>query len=450
MNKEQPINIELAENLPGAAPETLQEPADEKEQQAVPESVTKEDQETVSEEKPETVPETVSGEEPEAVQEEQEGVMDGNGQDTEVSGNSVLSIDLTNPPSGTEKEEASQGDAGELETTALDTILGERLKDTKSNTLWIAVIVLGALVIALGAFCISLLVRRKKMSNEQAPVPVVPVPENTPVQKEAEMAKQIQEAQTVMEAQRKPDSVCRGVGKVHNIGRRSGQQDSLGTTAYRGGVLAVVADGMGGLSDGDKVSQKIVLTMMQDSASLVGGSTEGRLYQMVAHVNSEVNHMLGMSDQYKSGSTLIAVLVEAGYFQWISVGDSRIYLYRGQQLLQINREHVYEADLLQKAVNHEIGFGEIAQNPQKKSVSSFIGMGELKYIDGSMRPVKTRQGDRLLLMSDGVFNTLSEQEICNVLSSEENAEKAARILENQVLARQNPKQDNFTAIILDL
>ena len=77
-------------------------------------------------------------------------------------------------------------------------------------------------------------------------------------------------------------------------------------------------------------------------------------------------------------------------------------------------------------------------------------MGELKYIDGSMRPVKTRQGDRLLLMSDGVFNTLSEQEICSILSGEENAEKAARILENQVLARQNPKQDNFTAIILDI
>lgn len=414
MNKEQPINIELAENLPDERTETIQEPP-------------------VTEEK-----------------------------EAGVSENSALPFELDSLPSGEgeeeteeaketkEAEETEGADTTDVETTSIGSILGNSSEGGKIDTLWIAVIVLGALVIALGAFCITLLMKKKKEPKEQAPVPVMPVPETGSVQKEAEMAKQMQESQTVADDQRKADSVCRGIGKVHNIGRRSGQQDSLGATTYRGGVLAVVADGMGGLSDGDKVSQKIVLTMMQDSASLVGGSTEGRLYQMVAHVNSEVNHMLGMSDQYKSGSTLIAVLVEAGCFQWISVGDSRIYLYRGQQLLQINREHVYEADLLQKAVNHEIGFGDIAQNPQKKSVSSFIGMGELKYIDGSMRPVKTRQGDRLLLMSDGVFNTLSEQEICSILSGEENAEKAARILENQVLARQNPKQDNFTAIILDI
>lgn len=414
MNKEQPINIELAEILPDEGTETIQEP-----------SVTEEKEAGVSE-------------------------------------NSALPFELDSLPSGEGEEETEEAketketeetegeDVTDVETTAIGSILGKSSEGGKIDTLWIAVIVLGALVIALGASCIALLMKKKKEPKEQAPMPVMPVPETGSVQKEAEMAKQMQEFQTVADDQRKADSVCHGIGKVHNIGRRSGQQDSLGATTYRGGVLAVVADGMGGLSDGDKVSQKIVLTMMQDSASLVGGSTEGRLYQMVAHVNSEVNHMLGMSDQYKSGSTLIAVLVEAGCFQWISVGDSRIYLYRGQQLLQINREHVYEADLLQKAVNHEIGFGDIAQNPQKKSVSSFIGMGELKYIDGSMRPVKTRQGDRLLLMSDGVFNTLSEQEICSILSGEENAEKAARILENQVLARQNPKQDNFTAIILDI
>ena len=48
------------------------------------------------------------------------------------------------------------------------------------------------------------------------------------------------------------------IGKVHNMGRRSAQQDSLGVTDVPEGVFAVVADGMGGLSDGDKVSQTVV------------------------------------------------------------------------------------------------------------------------------------------------------------------------------------------------
>lgn len=351
-----------------------------------------------------------------------------------VSENSGLTFEWLSRDPGEEDEDSG--------TAELREILGSHAEGAQNSILWVAVIVLGALVIVLGVFCVSLLLKRRKTTKERMPV--------QEREKETEMAGQSQESRVSGDVREKGNSVCSGIGKVHNIGRRSGQQDSLGVTAYRGGILAVVADGMGGLADGDKVSQKIVLTMMQDGTSLAGGSTEGRLYQMVAHVNSEVNHMLGMSDQYKSGSTLVAVLVEEGNFQWISVGDSRLYLYRGQRLLQINREHVYEADLLQKAVNQEISFREIAQNPQKKSVSSFIGMGELKQIDGSMRPVTTRQGDRLLLMSDGVFNTLSEEEICDVLSAGENAEQTARALENRVLACQNPKQDNFTAIIIDI
>lgn len=240
------------------------------------------------------------------------------------------------------------------------------------------------------------------------------------------------------------------VGKLHNIGMRSSQQDSLGVTGYSGGLFAVVADGMGGLSDGDKVSQKVVLTMLQDAVKLSGGKTGGMLWHMTAHANREVNHMLGAANQYKSGSTLIAVLVEKGSFQWISVGDSRIYLYRQGQLLQMNREHVYEVDLRHKAVNGLMSFAEAAADPQKKHIASFIGMGELKYVDSCMRPAPTCAGDRLLLMSDGVFNTLSEEEIRAVLLRGENAENTAALLEEQVLARRNPKQDNFTAVILDL
>lgn len=123
------------------------------------------------------------------------------------------------------------------------------------------------------------------------------------------------------------------VGKLHNIGSRGSQQDSLGVVDMQDAVFAVVADGMGGLSDGDKVSQKIVLTMMQDAdRSKMAPRDDTLLYQMISHANSEVNRMLGRSKQYESGSTVIAVLAERDRFQWVSVGDSRIYLFRGGSL----------------------------------------------------------------------------------------------------------------------
>ena len=242
----------------------------------------------------------------------------------------------------------------------------------------------------------------------------------------------------------------RSVGTVHNIGGRSGQQDSFDVINCSAGTLAVVADGMGGLADGDKVSQKIVATMRADSARIRPGKTDSVLCQMVAHANQEVNRMLGAARQYKCGSTLLAVLVENDTMQWITVGDSRIYLYRGGNLIQINREHIYCAELLERAINGKISFAEALRDPQVDRLSSFVGMGELKHVDICLNRIKLCAGDHILLMSDGVFNTLSEDEIAEAIRGSANASDAASILEEKILKKNAPNQDNFTCVILEV
>lgn len=240
------------------------------------------------------------------------------------------------------------------------------------------------------------------------------------------------------------------IGKIHNIGRRSAQQDSLGVTETPEGMFAVVADGMGGLADGDKVSQTIVMTMLQELSKQSGAGSSIRLFEMASAANDVVNRMLGMQSQYVSGSTVVAALVGKNSFQWVSVGDSRVCLYRGGRLIQLNREHNYEADLLWQAVNGEISFREAQENPKRRGLTSFIGMGRLKYIDGSIRPIEIAAGDCLLLMSDGVFNTLSDGEICEILHRYPDPQQAAQAMEERILQAGSPKQDNFTAVLLKL
>lgn len=238
------------------------------------------------------------------------------------------------------------------------------------------------------------------------------------------------------------------IGKIHHIGKRETQQDSLGVTEMPDGIFAVVADGMGGLLDGDKVSQTVVMTMLQEISEQGRTGQEARLFEAVSLANDVVNQMLGMSAQYISGSTVVAAFAREGRFEWVSVGDSRVCLYRGGRLIQLNREHNYESELLWQAVNGETSFEEAQENPQRKSLTSFIGMGKLKYIDGSIKPIEATEGDLLLLMSDGVFNTLSEDEICEVLREYSEPQQAAQEIEERILAYDRPKQDNFTAVIL--
>ena len=236
--------------------------------------------------------------------------------------------------------------------------------------------------------------------------------------------------------------------KLQNIGARESQQDSFGICAIRGGMFAVVADGMGGLKNGDLVSRKIVKTAIDDCKDASAEELRGNLLSVLSHVNAEINRMLGTSGTYRSGSTMVAVLAEPRQFRWVSVGDSRIYLYRAGKLLQLNREHNHEAELLLQAVNQKISFQEARNHPKKKSLSSFIGSGTLKYIDEMPRAVSTVRGDMILLCSDGVYNALSDPAIEAILASAQNVEDAARKLEAAIVQRKAPYQDNFTAVLL--
>ena len=236
---------------------------------------------------------------------------------------------------------------------------------------------------------------------------------------------------------------------VHNIGRRKNQEDTFGVNRIKTGLLAVVSDGMGGLADSERVSQQAVMGMFQAGNQISPSASDNPLYEMLSIANEQVLKMLGSDQIYKSGATLLAILAGNGRFHWAAVGDSRIYLYCSHHLIQINREHIYKRQLIGEAVNKNISFSRVNTDPQKDRLVSFLGRGELKYIDGSLRPVEVRQGDKVLLMSDGIFDTISEKEIMDILEGTRNAAEAAALMEKQVVAAGNAKQDNFTCVILD-
>ena len=240
------------------------------------------------------------------------------------------------------------------------------------------------------------------------------------------------------------------VGSLQNIGGRPYQEDSSGVANLSDGALAVVADGMGGLSNGDKVSQKIIFTMMGFAKALRPGQMDGVLFQMVKGTVDVVNRMLGKDGLYKSGSTLMAVLVRGDRFHWIAVGDSHIYLFRDGQLIQLNQEHNRGQDLLRHAIAGELTFDEVRADPKKSGLTSFIGMGEIKYVEKSLDSIALHPGDRIVLMTDGVFNALSDSEIAAVLAQNPDVKTAARMMEQGVLSKAAPHQDNFTAVILGL
>ena len=238
--------------------------------------------------------------------------------------------------------------------------------------------------------------------------------------------------------------------KVHGQGARRYQQDSHGMTPVMNGegVFAIVADGMGGLSGGEQVSQQIVMQALNHMADITSAQVKIALPEMLSRVNGAVNKMLGPDGLYKSGSTLVAVLVVRDRLRWISVGDSRIYLYRDGWMNQLTQDHDLLQEWMPDILSGKRSYAEALADPEGKKLTSFIGMGELKYIDSCTSPIRILPGDRIVLMSDGVYNAVPAETMADILRKNPDVQRAAGMLHKAVRAAANPHQDNYTAEIL--
>lgn len=241
------------------------------------------------------------------------------------------------------------------------------------------------------------------------------------------------------------------ISRAQTIGQRRKQEDAMCYSDWHDrkeldarGLLAVVADGIGGLKNGDVASAIVVHTMydgfMRQSISARGSD---RLLQLAAMAHREV---LCGGDNHPMGSTMVSVLIQQWNMWLLAVGDSRVYLYRNGGLLLLNRPHIYGKDSEEAQALY--GTGAAIDECKASALSSYIGQEKLRSIDRTIQPIRLISGDCILLMSDGVFSTLSESEMLDLLAA--GTEDIARALISNVEAKHKPGQDNATALVIQV
>lgn len=260
---------------------------------------------------------------------------------------------------------------------------------------------------------------------------------------------------TPVPSTRAPSSVLPDyqVGNLHNIGRRGEQQDSFclsdvrdGQALAAKGLMAVVADGMGGLESGAAVSQLVTDTFLSRYRQLSIPDADAFLLDAAAAAEEAVEKYMEQTGS-NSGSTLVAVLLRGDRMHFISVGDSHIYLLRGDQLIQVNKDHNYGALLMERAARGEVDPEEPYVNPRRHALTAYIGMGSLNLVDRNQAPIVLLPGDKVLLCSDGVYNALGSDALRAAMAGD--AHLAAQRLEAAVLEQGLSNQDNFTAVLVE-
>ncbi len=240
------------------------------------------------------------------------------------------------------------------------------------------------------------------------------------------------------------------LANIQGQGDRERQEDSFAIVNAAGGelqqargLLALVADGMGGMEDGKAASQWTAERFLQLFREREGEDMPGWFYRSVHAVSEDVFRQFGG----RSGSTLVAVHIQGERLHWLSVGDSALYLCRNGGVFQLNREHTCLNRLFLQELEREVIEKERAvSDPDAPRLTSFIGIDRLTEADLSLRPLTLQQGDALLLCSDGISGVLTPPELLECMSPD--PEEGARLLERMVLEKQVMGQDNYTGILI--
>lgn len=242
------------------------------------------------------------------------------------------------------------------------------------------------------------------------------------------------------------------VANLQEVGARERQEDSFTfanafdvTEIREKGLLFVVCDGMGGMKDGKVASETAIASIRRSFVNMDRSADLAKqLKESVYLAADEVEQRLGGD----GGSTLVAGILFQEKLYYASVGDSFLYLKRGDQLYRLNREH----NLCCQTYLESIRSGEMdpkagRENPEAAALTQFLGMTGLDDVDGSVRPLPVRDGDVLLACSDGVGGVLSEKELLGALSLHSSQAMCQQINQG-VIAHAKRNQDNYTALIV--
>ena len=215
----------------------------------------------------------------------------------------------------------------------------------------------------------------------------------------------------------------------------------------RGGLLCVVCDGMGGAKSGNIASSLAVDVFVQEiKRSWKPGMDQERINQMLTSAVKLANFtVFDQAQQFEEfdgmGTTLVAVLIKNRRATIINVGDSRAYHITRDGIRQISRDHSLVEALVERG---ELTPEEAKHHPQRNLITRALGPDASVQADSFY--VEWKQGDFLLLCSDGLVNTVSDQEILfEVIHSGEPDTCLARLV---ALSRQRGAPDNVTAVLL--
>lgn len=215
------------------------------------------------------------------------------------------------------------------------------------------------------------------------------------------------------------------------------------------GLVLIVSDGMGGALAGDVASRMAIEavrdTLMGNNEDGTGCEPDSSLVDCLRHATMQANrniHYRSLEDSRCSGmgATLTGAAVKGDKLDLIQVGDSRAYVMRGQQIRLATKD--------QSLVQQLVDVGQISEEEAETHMFRNVilqALGAQNELTPATARIQIRQGDTLLLCSDGLSGKLRNEEIRQIVAESEDLGDACQAL--VAAANDRGGEDNITVVL---
>jgi serine/threonine protein phosphatase PrpC len=222
--------------------------------------------------------------------------------------------------------------------------------------------------------------------------------------------------------------------------------------------LFIVADGMGGHASGEVASHIAVHEMrnaVETRREVIEAFSQGDVKVLTHDILSLMEQAVGNAcaaifqkgkqeaDKRGMGTTISALLL-AGERAFIAhVGDSRIYMVRQGQVIQLTEDHSLVNELIRRGKVSKEGLAKSPYSAYKNAVTRAVGVYETVQVD--TMDLEVLPGDQFLLCSDGLHSYLDDKQIVDHLATPHITAVPAKLVD---LANERGGQDNITALVI--
>jgi len=209
------------------------------------------------------------------------------------------------------------------------------------------------------------------------------------------------------------------------------------------GVLVVVTDGMGGHFSGEEASRMVVEVMgdIYYAKAEKDADAVGTLETAFREANRRVFDHVGNGRNGTAGTTCTSVALFPDHYNIAHAGDSRAYLIREGSMEQLTEDHSLVGEMVQKGL---LNRDEAVRHPRRNVLTRAVGLRNEVSPD-IYEGIEFKEGDKILLCSDGLFSMVPEDEILGIVEGNDPKEACEKLIE---AANSHGGDDNITAVVI--